>query len=125
VSPSKTAPPSRTVQATFNLPGARYIDVDTGQIIVAANQQPGDTMDYQIEPGNPGTVTPRGHALLSPQGSDTRCADRQAENSQLRYFTDGAFCGTSGALAPAEPKYFELKIISFEGGQLTISVTYL
>lgn len=122
--PTRTA---KTVEVTFSLPNARYIDVDpgidTGQIIVQETQTPGDSMDYQIEPGNPGSVAPRGHALLAPQ-SGQGCGNGQVENNQLRKFNESPFCGTSGEVAPSTPKHFELKIVAFQAGNCTIRVTY-
>jgi len=52
------------------------------------------------------------------------CANRQAEDGRLRQFGEGPFCGTSGAVAPAVPRYFTLEIVSFRSGQCTIRVTY-
>lgn len=117
----EAAKTARTVDATFGLPNARYIDVDTGQIIVSETQTPGDAMDYQLEPG---TITPRGRAMLAQQAGDTNCSNTQVENSQLRQFAESPFCGTSGELPPGTPKYFKLEIVRFQAGNCTIRVTY-
>jgi len=69
--PAGTSAPSRfapsSVEATFGLTAAEYVDVDLGRIVVQDSQDV-DASDYQIEPG---TITPRGHARLAPQGGDT------------------------------------------------------